>query len=522
MDEMPMRGHFLSGIIFAFLIFHLPAFGDADLDRKFKFESIGLLRSDDNIDGLFADYTQATLQDYFSHQSRFTAQSLDRVDALLTQSKIPYSKLIYDTDILKQIAGSARVETLLRTRILKTGPRYSITLDWLHATPTNPLETMSTVQYTIPEPEDLSTHPQFITQSLPPHLDQLLAQIPFKGMVTGRDQQSVTVNIGSTAHIKKGDILVVSTLDEVKRHPLLKTVVDWKMSTTGKLEVEQTEDSIAFCRIIEESLGRTIDRYQKITQIQEGAPLIEGAKSMAPKPIPTAKPPATPSQGWMALGFQPGSQTRQFSSLTGPVSNSGSGFTLGAKADAEIWLTKEWFADVESHYSFWNFMQKDNATNTPTLFSQSGGVGASAFSFKLNIAYSYLLNGDFFGPRGWLKLGYKNTSYQLPISLTENTGPISYGSVFVGIGGDYPIRGNWGVLAEFNIRLFTSVSKTWFDMPVSGSSDVDLRVGAYYRFTPHISLRTTFEMASQGVDFEGGSVLTQKLFTITPSLLYYF
>jgi hypothetical protein len=126
------------------------------------------------------------------------------------------------------------------------------------------------------------------------------------------------------------------------------------------------------------------------------------------------------------------------------------------------------------------------------------------------------------GPKGWVKLGYKTNSYSLPNSSTESTGPISFGGLFLGLGGDIPVRGKWGALANFNLRFLSSVDQSWTGSSHSSSSDIELFVGGYYRWKPKMTIRGGLEIISNGADFPNNRNLTQKTITIGPSLLYYF
>src|SRR5579885_2484664 len=239
------------------------ASANAELDRLYALETIGALKSWDNVDGLFVDYVSAAYKDYFSHQTRFVYQDLSKADAVLRHSKIPYGRLIDDPQILSQIARSEKAQTILRTKISKQGPQYRFTVDWLHAPH---MEVLSSDTFVLDGNAEggLSN----VESALEASLGRLFGKLPFQGSVTGRDDSSVTVNMGATAGLHKGDTLIVGTLDDVKKHPLLKTIVDWRFSETGKLEVDSVDEAIAFCKVKEEVPGRQVARYQKILTVQ--------------------------------------------------------------------------------------------------------------------------------------------------------------------------------------------------------------------------------------------------------------
>lgn len=503
-----------------FLLTEIPALGSSELDRQYKLETIGYLKSFDNMDGLFSEYVDSAYKEFFSHQTRFILNDLSKADAILSRSKLPYSKVLHDREILAQLSRTTRTESIIRTEVRKQGREYYFIQEWLHGPH---MELMATETFGMQEPSDGKPFaPSALSELITSHLEALIKKVPFFALVTGRDNNSVTINLGVGSKIKKGDVLSVSTLDEVKTHPLLNQVLDWKLSPTGKVTVEQIEDGMAFCRILEEEPNREISRFQKITLIQntpskETSPVIHEKINETPR-----DPGEMPTLGWVSGGLTLGSFSRQFSSLAGAISNTGSGIALGAQAEGEIWLTQTWFANAQFGYDFWNYSQTATSTGTPSAASASGGVGGSFSTLKLDLGYAYLINGDFYGPKGWVKFGIKNLDYGLPISSTENTGPVSFTSFFVGIGGSMPIRGPWGVITNLNFRLLSLVGQSWVSDTISGNSDIEFYLGGYYQLNPRMSIKAGFEVIATGLDFTAGSTLSQKTITFAPSLLYYF
>jgi hypothetical protein len=242
------------------------AMASPELDRAYALSSIGILRAWDNVDGLFGDMVTKAFTEHLANESRFTVQDLSKANAALTSSKMPYAKVIEDPAILGQLAKTFKLDSFLRTKAYKEGPNYKFTIDWIHA---QKLQVIATETVEIEEPfrgqGKLGT--EEFRKSLTDALDRMIAKVPFKGSVTGRDQTAVTVNLGASSGIKKGDTVVLATLDDVKYHPLLKTVVDWRLTPTGKATVDDVDEGIAFAKIDTEEYGRQIQRFQKVVQI---------------------------------------------------------------------------------------------------------------------------------------------------------------------------------------------------------------------------------------------------------------
>ena len=78
----------------------------AELDKLYSLETVGFLKSWDNVDGLFSEYVAAAYKEYFDGQSRFVLQDVSKSDALLTRAKISYGDLIEDREVLAQLTRS--------------------------------------------------------------------------------------------------------------------------------------------------------------------------------------------------------------------------------------------------------------------------------------------------------------------------------------------------------------------------------------------------------------------------------
>lgn len=495
----------------------LEARANTELDRQFALETVGCLRAWDNVDGLFADYVNQAYKEYFARQSRFRSIELSKADEVLSSSKLPYHKLIDDPAVLGQVARSLRAESLIRTRIYKEGPRYRITIDWLHSPR---MELISSEAITLDEPRDgKSIGAGDISGTFHQALDRMIGKVPFRGHVTGRDEGSVTVNIGESSGLRKGDTLTLATLDEVKKHPLLKAIVDWRLVATGKAEVEEVEDGMAFCKIVAEEPGRRVSRYQKVIHVSQAQSDESSLKvhddSKSQLEAELAEPPTL---GYLAIGLWPGIYSRQVTGSLGAFNKDGGGLFFGGKAEGQLWLNRNIFADLGLGYGFATYSQEDVLTGAES--SDIGG-GLTAIAFKLAAGYNFFASTDFFGPRGWARLGFQSISYKLPVSLAEGTGPSSHTGLFVGIGGDLPVRGAFGALLNLDFGILNGAS---FQSATADSATfVDFFIGGYYRHSARMTVRVGFDIIANGADFNTqGSSVTQKVMTLGPSLLYYF
>lgn len=507
---------------------------NAELDRRYALETVGALRAWDNVDGLFADYVAAAYKEFFSKQTRFRLQDLGKADALLGGSRISYAKAIEDPEILGQLSRSLKVQSLLRTRIYKEGPRYRFKIDWLHAPQ---MEVLATETFNMEDqgairgasrPGEGSDGRDFaglgdIKGQLQAGLGKLFAQVPFVGQVTGRDQGDVTVNLGLATGLKRGDTLVLGTIEEVKRHPLLKQIVEWRIMPVGKVDIDTVDEALAFGHVTDQEEGREIARYQKVLRVIPRPEKIDAPDKQAL--IETNSIEESPKLGFGMVSLWSGFYSRQFSSTLDtdfPVGNSGSGFMYGARGSGEIWLNREFFVDLALGYASFNFSQ--TRTTTSTGEPSNTPVSGSIFTLSGSVGYTYLLTGDFFGPRGWLKAGYRMDSVTLPIlSTPDSLAPYSVKSFFLGVGGDLPIRHNYGARLDLEFGVFNSGSQTSGESgSAAGSHNASISIAGYYRYRPRITFLGALEIHGTGSEFGTTASLSQRTITILPSVQYLF
>jgi hypothetical protein len=502
------------------------ASANPELDRQYALETVGSLRSWDNSDGLFQEYVEEAYRDYFSRQARFAQVDLSKADSILSKSKISYSKVIEDTAVLSQVATSLRVDSLIRTKVYKEGPRYRFTIDWLHAPK---ISVLSSETFVLDEPSGGRAFGLGdIKGTLQQALEKVIKKVPFVGHVTGRDHQSVTINIGRTSGLRRGDLLVVSTLDDVKRHPLLNAVMDWRLTQVGRMEIEEVDEGIAFCKVKEEEPGYQISRYQKIVQVipaPRQPDVIDETKERAEQ---SGKPPKL---GYGAIGLWAGSFSRQYSAIQSGISTAktGSGFLSGGKAEGQLWLTRVFVVGLNVAYGFTSYSQSDLTATT----SGSAATPATTFTsdltileYKADLAYTFFNTLDVYGPKAWARIGYGATAYDMLASADERTGSINFNSPFIGVGGELPVRDQYGALLRFDFGVLTSPQENVLRPgTASGATAVNFFVGGYYRIAPRMTIRAGADVSIQSVDFKSGedsTTINHKNIAFTPSLLYYF
>lgn len=518
--------------IIAIAFYSREVMASRDLDRRYAFESIGYLRAWDNMGGLFGEYIREAYDDYFFKQGRFRVHDLDQANKILRHSNIPYEKLIQDKKILANIAKVTRVETLLRTKVLKENDRFKIVMEWMLSPKMEKISEQ--ISFLDIPAQGRPMGKEFMQVAVSKALDRLIGKVPFLGHITGRDEDWVTINIGKSNRIEIGDQLTVATVEEVKMHPLLNSISDWRFKTTGKMVVEQVDRNIAFCRVVEEEPGIQVGRYQKITtQVQRVAKTdkvselefiddVKKEKGEPPKQYSVEDYYVPPKMGVLSAGLSLGGLSRSFKNDA--VDQTGTGLFYGAALDGMVFFNRNVFAELSFDYGLSDYDQEEKTTGKKiALASGHGGLNRVRF----NLGYLYLANDRYWGPRGWAKVGYHSTKYNHPISAANYTGPATFSGLFLGIGGDLPIRLRWSVRMEVNLGVIRSVDATDYSPgDDSGTTDVHFNFGFHHRLTPQVGILIPLDVLANSADFingaGGNANLSERVIRFAPRLLYYF
>lgn len=362
-------------------------------------------------------------------------------------------------------------------------------------------------------------------------LKTVLKRIPFYGTVTGRDGSELTFDIGALHGLKKNDVIQVSRVDSIKRHPLLKSIVDVQLVPVGSAAIDEVEDTIAFGHVHDEIAGEKIQKLYKVTAIEgrleepaKPAPVQDSGSIFDPAPEGTEAADDRPQLGWVGLGLFLGEFSSSSSTRNGLDNFSGSSFAPGVKVSSEIWITKRWFADIAFGITSFDYTQTNQNSTAATSTNQTGS-SSSTTSFGLNAGYRYLPSGNLYGPQAFAKIGYYSFSWDVPSNASLLQSSKSYSSLNLGIGGSLPVLSETtGVMLNFNVLLFPSLTEGGFKTGSNPSaSGVNFFVGGYHHFTPHIAVRAGLQFDIYSADFDDGAGTTsQKSYGFVPSLLYYF
>ncbi len=516
---------FTATLLFSFCT--SPAKASPENDRIYQLDSVAWLKSIDNSDGVFADYMDDRFRHYFSKQARFTTRTLKNIDEVFAKSKAKYGELVQDPDVLRKISQKYRVESLIRTHVYKEGETYRFVLEWIYAPKGDVLSTSEFRYIDTGKDEGLenSNMPVVIEKGL----DSLIQKLPFLGQVTGTDGDTITVSVGRNQNVKPNDVLTIYTLQSLKRHPILKTIEEWRWQPIGRAQVEQVEESLSFAKIIETEPGQKIIRFQKVREIipyeeatkndQLNNHLVNGrVKEGSPNSSRNQKD--RPRLGWVAANVGIGNYSRDVGGLPANADGrAGGGLLFGFELDSQVWLNSRLIAQGSLMGTSFKYGPKSLTTGTST----GASYGGSGSQFRLAVGYSLFPMRTIHDSIAWVHLGYKSTHYSLPAQAADYTGVSDFGSLFIGVGGQVSLQERLGAELGIDLGVLKSASQV---SPVfgdaSGSNDLGLRIGGTYRLDEQFYARLLIKLSSQSMDFISGQSVSEKMFSIMPSIMYYF
>jgi hypothetical protein len=495
-------------ILASILIFSSIANASPENDRVYQLETVGWLKASDNSDGIFADYMDDQYAHYFSGQTRFVPKLLKGLNSVLDQSSTQYPELVQQADILKKIALKYKVESLLRTRVYKENDSYRFVIEWVYA-PKG--DVLASVEFRF---VDAGNEEGFKKSELPraisAHLDELIQKLPFLGQVTGIEGDTITVSVGHNQNVKPKDILTLYTIQNVKRHPILKTIEEWRWQEVGRAKVEQVEESLSFAKVISLEPNQNVIRFQKVREILPAPP--EKTADAAPKK-------EIPRLGWVAGNAGIGSYSRDVGLPNGASGRTGGGLLEAFQIDTQVWLNSRFITQATLGATSFKYSPKDLASGNAIGSNYSG----SGSDFRLAVGYSFFPMNTVFDSIAWAVVGYKSTSYSISTQTTDYVGDSSFGSLFIGIGGQVAFDENFSGELGIDLGVLKSASSADFGFgDASASTDLSFRIAGIYHLDSQWFLRLQIRLNSESMDFAGGQSISEKNFSVSPSIMYYF
>lgn len=363
-------------------------------------------------------------------------------------------------------------------------------------------------------------------QRLQDWLTDMWSKIPGRGYVVKRDLTTLTLEGAAQEGLKLGDKVEIRRLQEVKRHPLLKTLVGIESSSSGLATITVLGDPLSTAKVDYESNTDPIqegDRYLP----RAVAPV---ANLVAPSPgipSPSAElgsmnPPAPQEttqhtfevSGGVLLGTISHEET--VAGSTTPIA--ASSFAPGLDLRGKAFLTREWYFGGDVAYAFLNFSGLD-----ATKFGAESASGEYS-NVRFYGAYRFIFLESEQGQGGFdLAVGYRRASASFA-ALSAATAPSSktFAGLDVGFGVHVPVDAGVSVFFRAD-RIFGS---SLLETPLTGGSATSSVVwnfegGAKYKLNAHADVTGGISFFRANASYTGtGTRATASVASLTSGTLF--
>jgi hypothetical protein len=406
------------------------------------------------------------------------------------------------------------------------------------------MEVLATEAFSLDEPRGVPGTPADFTvlrADLQKGLARLFTKVPMLAQVTGRDGDLVTLNLGRADAVERGDTIIFGTLEDAKRHPILNQVLDWRFVETGRAIIGDIEENLVFARVIEETPGKKVSRWQKVVKIlpahdpskpAPGAPPAKTATS-GEGPAPASQESQLSQQdfdsttlpaknGYITVGPMLGSFGREYSIPKEDEFRAGSSLFFGVAADGQLWLNEQFFVDGGMAWSAPSGYSQRDASGAETLGAKAS-ASASLLAWKLGLGYTFRATRDFLGPRGYVKLGYGLDAVSVTANEAEFTGAAAFSGLQLGVGGELPLRKNYGLKINADIGFMQSMSETGLTSgDPQGVTSVHFGMQGYGWWGPKLRIGGGILVTNQSVTFDNERTLSALGVSIGPNVSFFF
>ncbi len=329
-----------------------------------------------------------------------------------------------------------------------------------------------------------------ITQTVESWLEIYSKMIPYDAKINGVLGDQITLDVGKGYPINIGQEFVVKRLTKMKKHPLLKKVVDWETEVLGQgkvfnisdnqalgmLKVYRSEKKITsgdWVRLEPMKTEEVNEKSDEDKELEEPGKL--GVLSVALFGATTSVDTSTPSGSYRMTGL-----------------------TFGFDFRGEAWITRNYFGALELAKSVGK-LAKASGNTTINSVNTTNGV------FKLTGGYKYLPIGFFYGPQIDVYAGYGSYSFDLDYSPTEGLGKGSLYGLLMGVTANIPINRVYRFTVQADFIPFPKFEDgdDIYGTQKSASA-LDLEVGVKYQYTPRMTIDGSIETLSGKARFSSG------------------
>ena len=306
-------------------------------------------------------------------------------------------------------------------------------------------------------------------------LDAYQKIIPYNGTILSYMGQQITIDMGRTAKVQIGQEFEVLRPVGKKRHPLLKEVVEWQTHKIGKGKIFSVSDFQALGVIKVMEIDKKLRKGDWIRLVDK-APGVSFKKYNYPE----IKENQFGKLGYANVSLNIGSASA--SSVNGSTRKEIGGLALALSIKSELWITRDFFADLELKKGIGSFKKK-----TGTLAQETNSL--STTTIHAYGGYRFLPMGFFYGPQINLFAGLSKFSKGLDTVTADGFTSVSFTGIMLGFNANAPIVKGVRAFGELKILPKPGFEEdTVIVGDAESSSSYTIELGVNYKYSPFINI----------------------------------
>lgn len=439
-----------------------------------------LLPITDSVGGAIASKVFSQLENDLKDGNWCQYQSNSSLLGIFSRYRENLPQHLKQPEVIKVVADKLKAGSIIRVNLVSEINGLEIQLDVIGATG----EDLLYSEKNLVEKNDVDIAAQTIRN----WLEVYGKLIPYDGKITGILGEQITLDVGKGYPVKTGQDFTVKRYTGMKKHPLLKKVVEWEATplATGKIFTISDNQAMGMIKVYKNDAKLRPGDWVRLEAMKDDAPITDDDLEQK-----------RDSFGKLGLGSV---YLTTGKSTLGPSANGSKrldGLMFGMQAKAEAWVTRNYFGLLEFGRSL-GTLKKSSGSLTSTSSDYQRGT------FKLGGGWKYLPLGFFYGPQVDLYGGYGSHVYKADYSAPDGLGEFGINGIFLGAGTNFPVGRDYRGVVRAEFLPFPSFEDS--DSVYGGSKTVSwlqLELGVRYQWNPSLSLDGLVEMTSAKATFSG-------------------
>ncbi len=515
------------------LLFSVPVFAEgyhSEADDLVTVRKITILPLTDNLQGIYA----RPLQTFLVEQAQKTHR-WDYVESNWIGPVISPEDFAREPQKLEEVSKSIPADAFVISRIYRTPKGVSMSVH-LYLTKDHKLFSQS-------ETKDFQqTDIESVKAELNKLFTQTMSKIPYSGRVLSRQNNRVTINLGSSDGIQTNQVLSVIQILNIQRHPKFGFIISTEKELLGKIKVLKVDETLSFATVVSERERGAIQKDSKIgpldmvvypetdslspdappAAVLAESPSAEAVYGKNPDAWVPVKPPSFGSVG-VRLGVGTLADNMKLQS-EGSLSSSANLYPSVA-LDAELWLTSEFSVHAAIGEGI-------ASIGNPLGGSTPNSLSLALSSYEMLVGYNFRFGSDVWGPKLEALIGYSTMRYFVDDSTPTSYTSMEYSGFKFGVDGSTPVTSDrtWGAGAQ----LFFMLSPHLAESPVTSGSSAKTTVNqfaiyGYRKFGEHIKAIGKLDFQLDSTSFSGSGTRTdsatsssQRMTVLSGGIAYLF